>query len=75
MKEGKAVRHVKAQAWKRMQFLLLSAAVIPYAQSAFESTMEFDLADKSSGLFLLEIIPAEEKHPMNGFSIGNLPPG
>lgn len=35
--------------------------MIPYAQSAFESTMEFDLADKSSGLFLLEIISCGRK--------------
>lgn len=76
MKEGKAVRHVKAQVEKNAVFYYYPAPVIPYAQSAFESTMEFDLADKSSGLnFCWRSFPAEEKHPMNGFSIGNLPPG
>lgn len=61
MKEGKAVRHVKAQVEKNAVFYYYPQPVIPYAQSAFESTMEFDLADKSSGLFLLEIISCGRK--------------
>lgn len=61
MKEGEAVRHVKAQVEKNAVFYYYPQPVIPYAQSAFESTMEFDLADKSSGLFLLEIISCGRK--------------
>ena len=46
---------------KNAVFYYYPQPVIPYAQSAFESTMEFDLADKSSGLFLLEIISCGRK--------------
>ena len=47
MKEGEAVRHVKAQVEKNAVFYYYPQPVIPYAQSAFDSTMEIDLADES----------------------------
>ncbi len=61
MKEGEAVRHVKAKVEKNAVFYYYPQPVIPYARSAFDSTMEFDLADESSGLFLLEIISCGRK--------------
>ena len=61
MKEGLARRSVTAEVKKNAVFCYYPQPVIPYAQSAFESTMEFDLADKSSGLFLLEIISCGRK--------------
>ena len=61
MKEGEAVRHVKAQVEKNAVFYYYPQPVIPYAQSAFDSTMEIDLADESARLFLLEIISCGRK--------------
>ena len=61
MKEGEAVRHVNAQVEKNAVFYYYPQPVIPYARSAFDSTMEFDLADESSRLFLLEIISCGRK--------------
>ena len=61
MKEGEAVRHVKAQVEKNAVFYYYPQPVIPYAQSAFDSTMEIDLADESVRLFLLEIISCGRK--------------
>lgn len=61
MKDGEAIRHVKANVEKNAVFYYYPQPVIPYAQSAFDSTMEFDLADESSGLFLLEIISCGRK--------------
>lgn len=58
---GEAIRHVKAKVEKNAVFYYYPQPVIPYAQSAFDSTMEFDLADESSGLFLLEIISCGRK--------------
>ena len=61
MKEGEAVRHVNAQVEKNALFYYYPQPVIPYGDSAFESTMEFDLTDESSRLFLLEIISCGRK--------------
>lgn len=61
MKEGEAVRHVKACVEKNAVFYYYPQPVIPYAQSAFDSTMEFDLENEHSGLFLLEIISCGRK--------------
>lgn len=61
MKEGEAVRHVKACVEKNAVFYYYPQPVIPYAQSAFDSTMEFALENEHSGLFLLEIISCGRK--------------
>ena len=61
MKEGKAVRHVKAQVEKNAVFYYYPQPVIPYAQSAFESDMKIHLEDESSRFFLMEIISCGRK--------------
>lgn len=56
MKDGCAIRTVQADIEKNAVLYYYPQPVIPYKDSAFESTMEFRLADETSRLFLLEII-------------------
>ncbi|MGN0294855.1 MAG: urease accessory protein UreD [Lachnospiraceae bacterium] len=56
MKEGCALRSVRADIEKNSVFYYYPQPVIPYRDSAFESSMEFCLQDETSHLFLLEVI-------------------
>ncbi len=56
MKEGSASRDISVTVEKNAALYYYPQPVIPYAESAFESRMEFHLADETSGLFLLDIL-------------------
>lgn len=56
MKAGKATRSIKVNVEKNAVCYYYPQPVIPYAQSAFESKMEINLEDKTSKLFMLDIV-------------------
>lgn len=56
MEGGCAQRNIYAEAAPHSVFCYYPQPVLPYAGSAFDSTMEIRLADETSRFFLLEII-------------------
>lgn len=56
MKEGEAVRRISARVEKNAAFYYYPQPVIPFADSAFSSTMDIQLEDETSRFFLMEII-------------------
>lgn len=53
---GSAGRSIQAEVGKNAVFYYYPQPVIPFAESAFDSSMDIRLADESSQLFLTEII-------------------
>lgn len=56
MEEGSAARTVSARVAKNACLSYYPQPVIPFADSAFDSTMEIHLEDESSRLFLMDIL-------------------
>ncbi len=56
MEEGSASRQVRIRVAKNACLSYYPQPVIPFAESAFDSTMEIHLEDESSRLFLMDIL-------------------
>lgn len=61
MDGGYAKRTITCQVGKNAAFCYFPQPVIPFAGSAFDSSLEIHLADQTSRLFLLEIITSGRK--------------
>ena len=57
MDEGSAFRTIEIQVEQNAILYYYPQPVIPFSGSAFDSTMTIRLEDKTSRLFLLEVIP------------------